>query len=131
MRTDVTGPAVSEMFKEVRAMIAQAMKPSELANARNSQVLSLPGQFETNKGIGASLANTYIYDLGLDYYATLPQRFAGVSAAQVQTVAQKYLQPENLVVIGVGDRAKIETQLQSLKLAPVEYRDADANPLAP
>ena len=127
VRTDVTGPAVSEMFKEVRAMIARPMTTAELANARNSQVLSLPGQFETNKSIVASLANTWIYDLGLDYYAGLPQRYAGVTGGQVQAVAKKYLQPENLIVIGVGDKASIAPQLSKLKLAPVEYRDADGN----
>jgi zinc protease len=127
VRTDATGPAVAEMFKEVRDMVARPMPPKELANARNSQVLSLPGQFETNKGIAASMANTYVYDLGLDYYAKLPQRFAGVTGAQVQAAARKYLQPEKLIVIGVGDKAKIEPQLGKLKLAPVEYRDADGS----
>ncbi|WP_317201411.1 pitrilysin family protein [Janthinobacterium sp.] len=127
VRTDVTGPAVAEIFKEVRGMIARPLKPAELVNARNSQVLSLPGHFEGNKSIAASLANTYIYDLGLDYYATLPQRFAGVSGAQVQAVAKKYLKADRLIVIGVGDRAKIAPQLEQLKLAPVEQRDADGN----
>jgi len=73
------------------------------------------------------MANIYIYDLGLDYYARLPQRYAAVTGAQIQDVAKKYLQPQNLIVIGVGDKAKIEPQLQPLKLAPVEYRDADGN----
>ncbi|MET3132654.1 zinc protease [Oxalobacteraceae bacterium GrIS 1.11] len=127
IRTDVTGVAVSEIFKEVRDMIARPLKAEELANARNSQVLSLPGQFETNKGIGASLANTYVYDLGLDYYATLPQRFASVTGAQLQAAAKKYLRPEQLIVIEVGDKAKIEPQMGKLKLAPVEYRDSDGN----
>jgi zinc protease len=126
-RTDVTGPAVSETLKEVRALIAKPMPKAELANARSSQVLSLPGQFETNQSIGASLANTYIYGLGLDYYAKLPKRFAGVTGAQVQQVAKKYLQPQDMVVIAVGDKAKIESQLSPLKLEPVEYRDADGN----
>ncbi len=127
VRTDVTGASVSEMFKEARGMIERPMTAKELSNARNSQVLSLPGQFETNKSIGASLANTYIYDLGLDYYSTLPQRFASVTGAQIQTVAKKYLQPDKLIVIAVGDKAKIEPQLSTLKLAPVELRDADGN----
>ncbi|KAB8062849.1 M16 family metallopeptidase [Janthinobacterium violaceinigrum] len=127
VRTDVTGPAVSETFKEIRAMIAKPLSGKELANARNAQVLSLPGQFETNASISASMANAYIYGLGLDYYTTLPQRFASVTDKQVQQVAKKYLQPDTLVVIGVGDKAKIAPQLGKLKLAPVESRDAEGN----
>ncbi|MFZ4874972.1 M16 family metallopeptidase [Janthinobacterium sp. Mn2066] len=127
VRTDVTGPAVSETFKEIRAMIAKPLSAKELSNARNSQVLSLPGQFETNASISASMANTYIYGLGLDYYSSLPQRFSSVTGKQVQEVVKKYLQPEKLIVIGVGDQAKIAPQLSRLKLAPVEVRDTEGN----
>jgi len=127
VRTDVTGPAVSETFKEIRAMIAKPLTNKELSNARNSQVLSLPGQFETNASISASMANTYIYGLGLDYYSSLPQRFSSVTGKQVQEVVKKYLQPEKLIVIGVGDKAKIEPQLSKLKLTPVEVRDTEGN----
>lgn len=125
IRTDVTGPAVSEIFKEVRAMIAKPMGENELRNARNSQILSLPGRFETNQAIDASLANIFVYGLGSDYYAGLPKRFAAVSAQQTQAAAAKYLQPEQLIVIGVGDLAKIAPQLETLKITPVERRDAD------
>ncbi|MDP9108502.1 MAG: insulinase family protein, partial [Pseudomonadota bacterium] len=125
IRTDVTGPAVSEIFKEVRGMIAKPMGAAELANARNSQILSLPGRFENNQAIGASLANIFVYSLGDDYYTGLPKRFAAVTAVQTQAAAAKYLQPEKLIVVGVGDKAKILPQLQPLKLAPIELRDAD------
>lgn len=127
VRTDVTGPAVSETVKELRAMIAKPLSAKELSNARNSQVLSLPGQFDTNASVSASMANTYVYNLGLDYYTLLPQRFASVTGKQVQQVAKKYLQPEKLIVIGVGDQTKIAPQLAKLKLAPLEVRDAEGN----
>ena len=125
VRTDVTGPSVLEIFKEVRGMRERPMTAAELANARDSQVLSLPGLFDTNKSVGASLANTFIYGLPLDYYARLPAQLASVSAAQVQAAAQKYLAPEKLIVVGVGDKARIEPQLETLKLGPIEWRDAD------
>ena len=129
IRTDVTGPAIAEIFKEVRKMIAQPMGASELANARNSQILSLPGRFENNQGISASLANIFTYDLGLDYFSGLPKRFGAVTAVQAQAAAARYLQPERLLVIAVGDKAAITSQLDKLKLVPVEYRDADGTVL--
>lgn len=107
-------------------MIATPMGPAELSNARNSQILSLPGRFESNLAIGASLANIFVYSLGSDYYVGLPKRFAAVTAKQTQAAAAKYLQPEQLIVVGVGDKAKIVPQLEVLKLAPLELRDADA-----
>jgi zinc protease len=43
----------------------------------------------------------------------------------VQAVANKYLVPERMKVIAVGDRAKILPQLKSLGLGEPELRDAD------
>ncbi|ALK99845.1 peptidase M16 [Massilia sp. WF1] len=125
VRTDVTGASISEIFKEVRGIRAKPLPPDELAGARDSQVYSLPGQFETNSAIGASLAETYVFDLPADYWRTLPDQFRRVSAAQVQAAANKYLAPERMKVIAVGDRAKVLPQLKDLGLGQVEMRDAD------
>jgi zinc protease len=125
VRTDVTGPSVAEIFREVNGMRDKPLPPAELAGARDSQVYSLPGQFETNSGIGASLAETYIFDLPADYWRTLPDRYRAVTAPQVQAAAQTWLKPERLKVIAVGDRAKIAPQLQKLGLGTPELRDTD------
>jgi zinc protease len=125
VRTDVTGTSVSEIFREVRGMRERPLPAAELAGARDSQVYSLPGQFETNSGIGASLAETWMFDLPPGYWRGLPEQLRGVTAPQVQAAANKYLQPERMKVIAVGDRAKIMPQLNSLGLGQPELRDAD------
>jgi zinc protease len=125
VRTDATGAAVSEIFKELRAIRATPLPAAELAGARDSQVYSLPGQFETNSAIGASLAETYVFDLPPDYWRTLPDQFRRVTAAQVQAAANKYLAPERMKVIAVGDKAKVLPQLKDLGLGQPEMRDAD------
>jgi zinc protease len=43
-----------------------------------------------------------------------------VTSADAQAAAAKYIRPENLLVIEVGDKAKIEQGLKDLKLGPVE-----------
>jgi zinc protease len=125
VRTDVTGASVAEIFKEVRGIRSKPLPAAELAGARDSQVYSLPGQFETNSTIGASLAETYVFDLPADYWRGLPEQFRRVTAAQVQAVANKYLAPEKMKVIAVGDKAAVLPQLQSLNLGQPEIRDAD------
>ena len=125
VRANATGASVAEIIKQVKAMRDQPLPAAELENARNAQVLSLPGHFDTNEGIGASMANLFAYDLPLDYYSTLARQFAGVTAEQVQAAARKYLVPEKLVVIAVGDRKKIEPQLKKLKLGVIEVRDVE------
>ena len=125
VRTDVTGPSVSEIFKQVRGMRDRPLPAQELAGARDSQVYSLPGQFESNSGIGASLAETYVYGLPQDYWRSLPDQFRRVTAGQVQAVAKKYLDPGQMKVIAVGDRKAILPQLDTLELGEPELRDAD------
>jgi zinc protease len=125
VRTDVTGPSVAEIFREVNGMRDKPLPGPELAGARDSQVYSLPGQFETNSGIGASLAETFVFDLPADYWRTLPDRYRAVTAAQVQAVAQKYLKPDQLKVIAVGDSAAILPQLQKVGFGQAEVRDVD------
>ena len=130
VRTNATGASIAEIIKEVKAMRDAPLPAEELETARNAQVLSLPGHFDTNEGIGSSLAGLFAYDLPLDYYSTMAQQFAAVTAEQVQAVAQKYLKPEKLVVIAVGDRKKIEPQLAKLKLGTLETRGLDGQVMA-
>lgn len=131
VRTDVTAPAVAEIFKEVQRMRATMLTPEELRLARDSLVRSLPAQFETSARVTASTANLFIYDLGLDYYTKYPARLSAVTADQVRAVAERYIVPEKLIVIAVGDKSKIEPELARLMLGPSEVRTADGSLAAP
>jgi hypothetical protein len=46
-----------------------------------------------------------------------------VSAADVQRVAQRYVTPENLAIVIVGDRKAIEQGVRSVGIGDVEIRD--------
>ena len=124
VRTDVTAPAVTEVLREVRGIQEGAMPAAELQRVKDALTYSLPGAFETSANAAASLANIYVYDLGLDYYTQYAESVNRVSADQALAVARKYLQPDRLIVIAVGDRKTIEPGLRELGL-PVEIRDAD------
>jgi zinc protease len=125
IRTDATAPAVREMLKEIRRMVDTPMTADELALAKDSQSRSLPGLFEGSGEAAGALAELFLYDLALDYYAKLPERLNAVTAADAEAVAKKYLHPDQMILICVGDRAKIEPELQKLELGDIEIRDAD------
>jgi len=113
------------MFKEIRRMIDTPMTAEELALAKDSQSRSLPGMFEASSEAAGVLSEIFLYDLSPDYYAKLPERLSAVTAADAETVAKKYLHPEQMILICVGDRAKIEPELKKLELGAIELRDAD------
>jgi zinc protease len=97
----------------------------ELALGKDSLLRSLPGRFETSAQAAGSFSTLFVYDLGLDYYSKYIARLTGIDAATAHAAGNKYLQPEKLVVVAVGDRQKIEAELTKLNLGPIEYRNAD------
>ena len=86
--------------------------------------------FETSSGTAGSLANLYVYDLGLDYYTKLPSQVSAVTADAALAAARKYLVPDRMIIVAVGDRAKIEPGLRKLNLGNVETRRADGSVVA-
>ncbi len=125
VRTDVTAPATTEIFNELKRMRETQMTPAELLLSKDSIARSLPGRFERGTEAAGTFAELFTYDLPLDYFSTLPERINAVTVEQAQAMAQKYIQPEKTIVLAVGDRAKIEEDMKKLNLGKVEIRDAD------
>jgi zinc protease len=125
IRTDVTAPAATELLHELKRMRDTQMTAEELHLSKDSIARSLPGRFERGTDAAASFAELFTYDLPLDYYATLPDKINAVTAEQAQAMARKYILPDKMIVLAVGDRAKIEEDMRKLNLGKVEIRDTD------
>ncbi len=123
VRTDVTAPAVKETFAEIDRIRQTDLTPDELTMAKNAYSLSLAGNFETTGRTAQTVSDLFVYDLPLNYYRTLPSKIDAVSVTDVRRVSNLYLRPEAMVVVAVGDKTKIEPELQKLNLAPISYRD--------
>jgi zinc protease len=127
VRGDVTGASVKEIFKEIDGMIAAPLTAEELSLSRESLVRSLPGQFETSSQVLNSFSDVYVFNLGMDYFQSFPQQVNAVKIEAVQDVARRHLIPDRMVVVVVGDRAKIDPQLREMGLGSLELRDSDGN----
>jgi zinc protease len=53
------------------------------------------------------------------------QKIEAISAADVQRVAQKYIQPGRLAVVIAGDRMAIEPGIRALNLGPITILTID------
>jgi len=129
VRTDVTGPAVGEIMKEVKGMLAKEVSEEELRLAKESISRSLPAYFQTTQSTVATIGDLYLFDLPPDYYQELPKRIEAMSAADVFEATKTHLQPDKMKVIAVGDRKVIDKQLMALKLGPIGYRTPDGRPV--
>jgi zinc protease len=127
VRTDVTAPAAKELFAELNRIHTDPATPAELKLAKDSSLRSLPADFETVGNEAGLMAELFVYNLPTDYFQKLPARFEAVTAADVAKAATEYIHPDNLIVMAVGDKAKIQGDLEKLNLGPIELRDESGN----
>ena len=66
-----------------------------------------------------------VYHLPDDYFSRYVQNIEAVTAADVQRVAQKYIQPDRFVVVVTGDRKVIEPAIRALNLGPITVLTVD------
>jgi len=124
VRTDVTAPALGELAKELTRM-RYGVSADEITLARDSIVRSLPSEFETSSRVTNTTANLFLYDLPNDYYARAQARFSAVTPVQVGAAARKYFVPEKTLFVVVGDKAKIQADIEKLNLGSIELWNAD------
>jgi zinc protease len=127
MRTDSTANALKELLNEIQRFPSNPPTDAELKMAKDARIQSLPGQFETTAAIAGSLGSIFLYNRPLDYYARLPEKYASVTSTDVVRVAKEDVHPDQLIIVAVGDRTKIEPALKQLNIAPIEYSDPSGN----
>jgi zinc protease len=76
-----------------------------------------------------NFSNVFTYDLGLDYYSRYAEQVNAVTAEQILAAARQYLVPSAMIVVAVGDRARIEPELRKLNLGAIELRNTEGRPV--
>jgi zinc protease len=71
------------------------------------------------------LEDAVVYRLPDDYFSKYVSSIEAVNAADVQRVATKYIQPDRLAVVVVGDRKVIEPGVQAINLGTIKSLGID------
>jgi Predicted Zn-dependent peptidases len=129
VQTDKTKESLLEVMKELRSVVAdRPLTVKEIADAKDRQIKTLAGRWETGSSVGSALGEIVTYGLPEDYYSTYQDRVRAAENSQVNAAAKKFVFPERMVWLVVGDRAKIEAGIRELKLGEVVLLDADGHP---
>jgi predicted Zn-dependent peptidase len=105
VRTDATYQTLLEIEHELKAL-ASGAKPiadDELTREMQGAILGLPGRFQTAQAALGQYRGLVYFGLPLDYYNSYVANLGRVTKASVKTAATKYLKPEQLVYVVVGD----------------------------
>jgi zinc protease len=94
--------AKKEFLEEIRRIRDEKPTDEEVKDARNYLLGSLPLRLNTNGAVAAELLAVEKYGLGFDYLDKYRKEVAAVTAADVQQVAKKYLDPEHMYLVVAG-----------------------------
>lgn len=126
---DKTSDALATLTKLLDTMHQGEVTDAELAAARDAEVRSLAGYFESNDSTARELSRLISQDLPIDYYSGVQKKFEAVTAAEVKRVAQARLQPEKMTIVVVGPRSEQQQKLSAINVGKVELRDDAGRPL--
>ncbi len=118
VQTDKTAEALKECFNELTAILTP-VPADELEKAKNYAALSFGGEFETSGQLAAKLEEVAVYGLPDDVFTKYVGAVQATSAADLTRVAKQYLLLDRMVVVVVGDLAKIEEGIRATNLGPV------------
>ncbi len=115
-----TKEALVEILKELREVVTtRPLTDEELADAKVSMLKAFPQGFQNISGITRQLTGIAMFDRPLDYWQTRAQRISGIDQAKIKEVAAKGVRPNDLVIVIVGDKAKIEAGIKELGIGQV------------
>ena len=124
VQTDKTAESLTEFFNELNGML-KPIPVDEIERAKSYLALRFPGSFEATSDISGRLEALFVYDLPEAYYSNYVQSSQAVTPADVARVAQKYLMPDRVTVVVVGDRKVVEPRIAALKLGPIRHMTVD------
>jgi zinc protease len=117
VETDATADAISESLKEIAAIQGERLPTDqEIEFGRATLTRGYARNFETTGQVGRALAQLAMYDLPDDTFDRFVPAIRSVGSDDLASAARRHLHPGELVVVAVGDRAKLESGLASLGL---------------
>ena len=122
-RNDVTDSAVVEILNEIKRIANEEITDAELDLVIKSKTGAFARSLENPQTVARFALNTARFNLPADYYTNYLKTLEGVTKADVLAVAKKYLQPNNLNIVVVGNEEIAEKLARFDSDGKVEFRN--------
>jgi zinc protease len=94
--------AINLIMQELVRFVREGVTIEELEDSQSNYLGRLPLSLEANAGVAGALLNLERFKLGLDYYQRYPMLVAEVTPETILDTAQRYLDPEKLIIVSSG-----------------------------
>jgi zinc protease len=127
VRTAVTDSAVAELLHQLERIRTQPPADSEITAAKDYLVGSFPLTIQTPEQIANAVASARLRGLPDDYVPKFRDRLAAVTDSALAAADRRYLTPDHMAVVVVGDGRAILPGLKAL--GPVTIEDVEGQPM--
>ena len=110
-RTDKTAEAISLIIDVVKGLRDTPVPQAELQRTKDSLINSFVFGFESSSQIAFQQMMLAYRGFAPDFLETFTDNIAKVTAEDVQAVAQKYLHPDALTIVAVGNKESFDRPL--------------------
>lgn len=111
--TNVTGPSIKEIIGEIDRLRAEPPTAAELTGIQNYLAGNFVLRNSSRPGIAGQLSFLDLYGLTEDYLRNYVQRVYALTPADIQRIAQTYIDPSKLAIVVVGDPAVVREQIRT------------------
>jgi zinc protease len=122
VQTKFTKESIFEIVKELRDITGKRpLIGEELKASKNNLTKSFPQGFQTFGGIAGGIGSMVTYGLPLDQWKKYTAQVNAVDSNKSVQIAKKYIHPDALLIVVVGDRKVIEPRIRELGLGEIHF----------
>ena len=130
IQTDKTREAMIEFVQELEALAGKrTVTEIELEAARTTRIRGYAQQFESLSRIAGQVAELWISEMPLSELQREYDELGRATIGEVTEIAKRYVDPRRVSYLLVGDLAKIEDGIRSLKLGEIVHLDEEGQTL--
>ena len=118
-----TVDATKAALAEIAGLNDRPFTQEELDRAKDNILNSFLFRYDTREKVLAARERLEFYGYPADYLETYKAALEKVTVADLNAAAKKYIHPEKLAVLVVGNGPEIKPGLEELKLGPVQKID--------
>lgn len=122
VRNDVIADTLQEILKEIETVQTVEFTEQELEDSKAGIIGRFALGLETYQDFVETVSSYKLRGVSLDRLTEWPQLINAVTVEDVLRVANDYIQPENFIIVVVGDASTIQSALETV--APVTLVEA-------
>jgi predicted Zn-dependent peptidase len=119
VQTDVTGPAVTDLFGILRIFAAEGISDTERGNAVEQLAGRAPLSYERPGAVAGALAMMVANGLPLDHVDRMQKALRETTVSSVADACRAHISWDRAVLVAVGDGAQIVGELEQSGLGSV------------